>query len=353
MRIGIIGASGQVGCSVAYYLARSGVEVVCFTRSGRAEALFGLLGIRFERIEFDISSMKPRLLGLDAVLDFSYPGGQAHELKRELLANLAVVLSSMPPDSTFIYMSSIMAFGMDPNDTYLAPRLFSRTPYSRMKRLAEDIVESAKRRDSLAAYNLRLGQVHGVIQSISLSFKEALREQLTIRSNGRENDLTNTIFPVSICEAILACVRREVLPGTYTLVSSPQWTVRELYDYYSESCGVSTAIEFEDREAKALTPGSVLHAVAGAANAHRQLIEAYGLMYLPGIAVKLKGRFRVMEASRDGASSRARGRVRIHHHLLGPAPDVLPTKTSSRAMVLAAERKFEDELESLLDAARS
>src|SRR5580658_10439840 len=97
MRIGVIGASSQVGCSVAYFLHRhSELEVKCFIRSPRSRIYFDLLGIPVESIDLpDRAALAVALRDCDVVLDFTYPTGQLFSIKRQLRENTEQIISVM------------------------------------------------------------------------------------------------------------------------------------------------------------------------------------------------------------------------------------------------------------------
>ncbi|WP_171093278.1 NAD-dependent epimerase/dehydratase family protein [Usitatibacter rugosus] len=327
---------------MAYYLyGRQNIDVVCFVRSSYSEVYFELMGIPCERIDLrDDSALKARLAGLDVVLDFSFPKGQLFALERAALDTIEPVVSSMRRGATYIYMSSIMAFGMKPDEKYVRDCRISRSPYSRIKRGAERAALRAGAANGVSVYNFRLGQVHGVLQSVSLAFRERLATEAATRVDGNRWELTNTIFPSSIADAVIKCVEGGCRPGTYALVSSPQWTLEELYGYYADYYDLKPNLVYEPQAPAKRNRISWRGGIFRALAAQRPLLEAYVLMNSPLLSTKLKGRYRVAELL--GAPARMRSRIGgADAHLLGMPPAVLATSNSSVEIVKRVERTFD------------
>jgi hypothetical protein len=55
-----------------------------------------------------------------------------------------------------------------------------------------------------------------------------------------ERDLpSNTVYTVTIVDAIRSILGGKVLPGAYDLTNSPQWSWRQVYEYESKTCNLS------------------------------------------------------------------------------------------------------------------
>jgi nucleoside-diphosphate-sugar epimerase len=167
-KIAIIGANGQVGTEVCIYL--SGVdnfEVIPICRSDSSAVFLRKLGLNCNISDMeDPVQAKETLKDIDIVVDLSYPKGTARrvrEITRKIISN---VLRFSPPDSSFIYMSSIVAFGVHSSSPWVRRHVFSHTPYGALKRYGERVTRLLGLLNRKKIYILRLGQVHGEMQSV-------------------------------------------------------------------------------------------------------------------------------------------------------------------------------------------
>lgn len=293
MIIGIIGASSQVGSSLAFFFKRfTNYEVTCFVRSSYSEKFFDMLEIPYKQINLeDKIQLRKELKNFDVVLDFTYPTGQIYTIPDTIKSNINNIISSMAPGSTYIYMSSIMALGMPSERKYVKNFYIARTSYGYIKRLAEKVTFKYGRKYNIAAYNFRLGQVHGFLQSVNSSFREKLSQTQLAYIDGNSHEVTNTIFISSVANAIIRCAKKLELPGTYTLVSSPQWTLGDLYNYYLEYYNMDTTIQFIPaiRKAKKITISKSIFEII---KSRRYLFEIYLFMRAPLLSLKSKGKYR-------------------------------------------------------------
>lgn len=320
MRIGIIGASSQVGSSLAFFFKKFTTEqITCFIRSSYSDIFFDILEIPYKQININNKKeLKEILKDFDVIVDFTYPTGQIYSIPQTIKNNIANIISSMPTDSVYIYMSSIMAFGMPSDRKYVKDFFISRTAYGYIKRLAEKATKKFGKRYHVRTYNFRLGQVHGFLQSVNSSFREKLTQEKVAYIDGNPYELTNTIFISSIASAIIKCTKNIEVPGTYTLVSNPQWTLEELYNYYRDYYNINTFIEFIPAEA-APKKLSIRKFIFNILKSFRYLLEIYVLMKLPFVSLKVKGKYRE-KTVRDIISEKDAVKY-IDFNFLGSTPD--------------------------------
>lgn len=340
MKIGIIGASSQVGSSVAIDLKRHGnAEVICYTRSTYSHVYFEMFGISVEQIDYtNKKDTIAKFKDLTVLVDFSYPTGQLLQIKKSLSENLEFIISCLPTSTTFIYMSSIMAYGMAPTELYVRKAAFPASSYAYFKRYAEKIVLHLGIKNKVRVYNFRLGQVHGTLQSVTRSFKHKLGRNETVYVYGKPSDLTNVIFPSAIAESIVSCTLNKYSPGTYTLVASPQWKLRELYTFYFDYFGCQPSLVFMPLEKKGV---SLFHTVLKFLSRYRLQLETYVLMRLPRLAIRVKGRYRVAEVANTVLRSKANFKDTDLNLLGEPSLKILMTSNSTIESVTNSEREFE------------
>ena len=354
-RIGIIGASSQVGSSVAFFLKKfSGTQVTCFIRSAYSKVFFELLGIDYRLI--DKEDEAARMIGeMDVILDFGYPAGQLQEILGRSKENTGRILQAMKKGKTYIYMSSIMAYGMPENEKWIRQYAVPRSSYAYIKRSMEKFAAREGRRRGISVYNFRLGQVHGFLQSVSGSFRKKLSDCNIAFVDGRPEDRVNTIFIYPLCEAIMDCVKGVHRPGLYTLVSGPQWTLKELYDYYLQYYGLAVDIKYipAGKENTGKGRGKTFFQKGMAlARPYRAILETYLLMRFPAWMVSVKGRFRQMQLSEQGHEALKRSGY-IDLNLLGePSGKRISGSTAAPEKILQIEKEYEAAYYAALDTGR-
>lgn len=351
--IGIIGASSQVGASVALFLKQQqGVSVTCYVRSSYSQVFFELQGIDCRPIDLrDEAGLREMLGSTDIILDFGYPAGQLHEILDRSKENIGKVLRVMKKGSAYFYMSSIMAYGMPENEKWIRHCRIPRTSYAYIKRNIERFTAREGKKQGIRIYNFRLGQVHGFLQSVNGSFRKKLSDSVIAKIDGRPDDPANIIFIHPLCEAILECAAGKHPPGLYTLVASPQWTLKELYDYYVRYYQLPVHLAFCPAVAKEKKK-SFLQLGMDLAKPYRSLLETYILMRFPSLAVRLKGGFRQSQLSLQQGSS-LEGLEYIDFNLLGTPPfRMIAGLTTAPEKVFAIEKEREEDYNALIKAGR-
>ena len=327
LRIAVIGANSQVGAEVSLYLARtSGVHVTGFVRSEYGAVLLRRFGITCVTGPFVQESLVPKLRGFDIVADFTYPAGQLPELPKRIYETMSAVVNSMSPGSRYVYMSSIQAFGMSPNSRLVQRHRVCRSSYARVKRLAEKWTVALTQCRGVYGFVFRLGQVHGLLQSVS---QETI-DELTwheIYVQGHPEDLTTTVFAAEVASALLRTSDCSISPGIYTAVSSPQWTLKQLYRHYQMRYLLSPIVHY-NATPRLAQPTSIRQRIVTCLLKSRGVLEAYVLLRSPRVFRYLKGAYRTGKFS--PAIEIIPRSVRFVHHLLGrvPPPCVAPVDSS-------------------------
>jgi nucleoside-diphosphate-sugar epimerase len=352
-RIGILGASSQVGASVALFLKDfPGTQVTCLIRSSYSSVFFELFQIEYQRINIDDEAdCKEKIGAMDVILDFGYPAGQLHEILTRSKENIGKVLGVMKKGAAYFYMSSIMAYGTPDGEKWIKHYRLPRTSYSYIKRKIEGFTASKGKQSGIRVYNFRLGQVHGFLQSVNGSFRKKLSDTNLALVDGNPGDPVNIIFIYPLCEAIFQCINGKIRPGLYTLVSSPQWTLKDLYDYYLRYYGLTAHIEYKPAAEKK-SKKSFLQRGMDLAKPYRPILETYILMRIPAFTTGIKGKFRQSELLRQ-RDSVLKDLGYIDFNLLGTPPfDLIPGLTTDPEKILAIEKKCEQYYNSVISAKR-
>jgi len=341
MKIGIIGASSQVGSSLAFYLKHfTEITPVCFVRSSYSQVFFEMTGIEYKACDInDTVLLKEELSKLDAVVDCTYPSGQLYEIPHIIRQNIKSITAAMPAGKTFIYFSTIMAYGMPDEYKHVKNFGIARSTYAYIKRIAEKTVESETAKNKLRGFNFRLGQVHGFLQSVNTSYREKLYVNQFIKLDGAPGDKVNVIFIRSLAEAVIKAAKKEILPGKYSLVNNPQWNLEELYGYYKEYYHYNTPVVYSGKQHTSVKQ-SIKNKISNTVKQYRGVLESYYLTSRPALYKKIKGRFRSTNAA--AATSGVENDPYTDFHLLGTNPGklVIGIECDKNAMMII-EKKME------------
>ncbi len=355
IKIGLLGANGQVGTEVAFHLSlKHDIDILCLIRSEYSAALFKLLAIPYKVVDYsDKKTLSQLLSSFDVVLDFSYTSGEVSDILKWIKKHVESVISGMRAHSKYFYMSSIMAYGVPNPADHLRNYLFPRTVYAYSKRCAESTARKMGNKYQVDIYNFRLGQVHGPLQMVTQLFISKLRTG-KLYVNGAPQSLTNTVFTHSISEAISKCIQGNVIPRTYTIVSFPQWTSEELFHFYENRYGFNAEIKYVGA---ARTGQFYLVSRFDALKkmrSLRDLVETYFLINCPSVAFRIKGCFRRKAA--QGEISMMHPEDEIYPMLLGPVPEVpAPTVPNIKSAIPETQKSmdhFETTLFKVIDKAK-
>jgi nucleoside-diphosphate-sugar epimerase len=234
VRLGMVGANGQVGAELCLMLAgRKDVELVpiCRNRSGSAFLRWHGIACRHGRVAD--AEDAARLLGdCDVVVNSSLAGGSPSQIRRIEDQIIRNIFRQSKSSATIIHFSTQSVYG-DPRPTRW---IRWRNPYGRAKLITERTVRAEARRNGKPGYILRLGHVCGAMQEIS----NAIRASIQARSVAlpAQNRSSNTVHTASIISAVDQIIARRAGPGTYDLMNTPRWTWREVYEYEAHTCGV-------------------------------------------------------------------------------------------------------------------
>ena len=76
-----------------------------------------------------------------------------------------------------------------------------------------------------------MSQVFGNNQPRTRYFRDILSKEKVIIQVSPEKK-SNIVHTVTIKDAIMKCLDHEYIPGIYSLVNNPQWTWKDVIDYY-------------------------------------------------------------------------------------------------------------------------
>ena len=296
-KIAIIGANGQVGTEVCIHLKEiDDFEVIPICRSNSSTAFLRKLGLNCKVADMeDPEQAKEMLIDIDIVIDFSYPKGTAQKVRKITRRIISNVLRYAPTDSSFVYMSSIVAFGVHSSSPWVRRHVFSHTPYGALKRYGERVTRFLGILNRKKVYILRLGQVHGEIQSVGRKMeKEIGNSHLSLPFSG--NVHSPTVFCSTISEAIYSIVIGKEKPGRYTLVSNPEPTWRELYEFYARKVKKDLKITSSGYLGYKSNYFDIKSILFSFAKRNREFIAAQILKLFPNLELRLSGKYWIRKA---------------------------------------------------------
>jgi len=350
--LALIGGNSQVASEVALYLSSMpGATVIPVCRSLAGSAFLRHCGLQCRIGDMGNPDAARQLLdGVDLVADFSRPEGSASEIKSRMRVTLTNLVRQSPPGARIVYISTEMAFGSAMPLADRRYRLLARTTYGATKRYAEGLTRRLARASAKEAYVLRLGQVHGQLQSVSVLMRSIFSGS---RPAAMPDTLSDTVFAFTIAEALLHIATGKEKPGVYTLMSTPDWHWQDIYGYYAAECEHPPRLTLYPCTATPAASRGLrsLKAAAGAlAYKYREMIGAYALSRFPALEKKAFARYRFANVHRDLAEIDPLDPLGCCSPVVGPiAGRRLATLSDSRLTM----REHEERVKAILtDAAR-
>ena len=298
INIGIIGASGQVGTETCLYLSQmQGVNVIPICRTSFSAAFLKRCGLN-PRIGSVSNPEEAKLLlaDCDLVADFIiYSGLLPSVVKQSAHKIVTNVIKHSKTTAQHVYMSSIMAFGMGKNDSEFKNYFFARSIYGKMKRYSEQIALQSGKECNKKVYILRLGQVHGELQNVSRRLLGEIRNVPTLVPDS----FSYTIFPLSIAEALVNIAKGKESPGTYTLVSNPEWSWKAVHQYYCDRLSLKPEIIMATSEKPSLFQmlrRKTQEKISTILTTYAEPIASYILIYFPGLERRIRARYYTKKA---------------------------------------------------------
>lgn len=239
MKLAVIGANGRVGTELCFLLRASGVNVVPVVRSRIGTVFLDYHGFECRIAETtNKEDSKNSLSDIDVVVVAALATDNGFT-RRSRITNDAIMQNSVKfckKHGRVIYLSSIRAFSSAVDEH--TSRFLISPPYDIEKRRGEKNLLRHCDKEGKAGYALRLGHVIGRNQQRSRNIIELLSHQPEIRLQVSPNRLSNFLHVDTLKEAIMKCAESDLTPGRYSVVNCPQWTWRDVFDYYGGTANI-------------------------------------------------------------------------------------------------------------------
>jgi nucleoside-diphosphate-sugar epimerase len=231
-RIAILGANGQVGAEVSLRLRNvEGIEVVPIARNVSGSAFLRLNGMGCMHGRITDSTVARSLIGdCDVVVNFALSNTGIPRTDRDVNRQIIrSVVKSAKPGAPIVFASTIMVYA--PGMPFWLP-----DSYGLEKLIAERMFRRRCKASHHPAFVFRLGHVMGDLQNITRKIRTEIRNgKIALPHDGCR--ASNTVFTASIVEAIVQIATAAPTPGTYDLITFPQWNWLDVYKYYAAQLG--------------------------------------------------------------------------------------------------------------------
>jgi len=214
------------------------------------------------------------LKGATLVADFGWPTNTIGKMD-EICRQIRNAIRQSPVGVPYVFISTQSVFCLDPSNPQI-------TSYRLSKRRAEQTAIREGRRTGHPVYVLRLGQVHGPLQSVSKAILLEFRPETALVPAVD----SYAVFTYSIAEALANIAAGRATPGVYTLLAYPQWRWPEVHAYYSRWTGIkSEAVEEPLRPEASSTLTRMRHMLRGFFGneifRQREMAEYFGTSLFP------------------------------------------------------------------------
>ena len=238
MKIAVIGANGNVGTELSYLL-KDECDIIPIVRNKIGSVFLEHHGIKCRIADIANPDMaKSALKDIDIVVNSTWVSdrfsGSQNQTSR--LVNKTIIENSFKyskKNAVIIYLSTVRAFAnkVDPTTSkFWPPR------YDVEKQFLEKIVKKDAAKYNKKGISFRCGHVFGEGQPNTRAIRKLLSQNKKITINVNPNALSNILHIMTLKDAIFKCLNENIKSETYSLVNHPQWTWKEIFDFYNNNC---------------------------------------------------------------------------------------------------------------------
>jgi nucleoside-diphosphate-sugar epimerase len=251
MRVGVLGANGQIAATLLRRLAAdSDIKpvAVCRNRVGAAVISDVDCDVRIGSVA-DQDTARELLSDCNVVVNCIWPNLPSTEIGPE---NEAIIdnLKQLQNLKRVVHLSSVAVYGcIHSGSTFARP--LPDTSYGREKLSLEKYVAKMFSGSKREYFIIRLGHVFGPHQWLSTSVIDlAASGRFSLPFDG--SCPSNAIHVEELASALTWLVSANVPSGTYNLAGTPQQTWRQIFDWHSEICGLPRVTAMSDEDSEAL-----------------------------------------------------------------------------------------------------
>jgi nucleoside-diphosphate-sugar epimerase len=281
-RVAILGANGQVGTEVSLRLRDvEGIQVVPVVRNVSGSAFLRSTGMecRHGRIS-DLAEARSLIGDCDVVMNLALSNTAIPRADRDINRQIVrSMIEAAKAGASIVFASTMMVYA--PSMKFWFP-----DSYGLEKLVEERMFRRLCASSQHPAFVFRLGHVLGEMQNITRKIRGEIRDgKVALPHQGFR--ASNTVFTAAIVEAIVQITRTAPKPGTYDLITSPQWTWLDVYKHYATQLGVplqlAPAEKIRDPRTGLASPGVSMRRLLSYLAKHRTVMErlTFFLAFLP------------------------------------------------------------------------
>ena len=173
----------------------------------------------------------------------------------------------------------------DPEDGFRW-HLLAGTAYGASKRYGEWTARRVARQTTHELYILRLGQVHGGLQSVGRGIVQQLRRYAAVSVPKAPSYV---VFVSTIADALVNIANGEEKAGTYSVVESPPWTWKQVWELYVRQADNHCTVTEFPLARRGFSIATVGRFISNFATSKKDL-ASWHLGRFPQIEAKLKAR---------------------------------------------------------------
>ena len=204
-----------------------GIEVIAVARNVSGSAFLRCNDVECRHGRIGVPAYAARLIDdCDVVVNFALSMTAIPRVDRQVNRQIMQsVVAAAKPGAATVFASTIMVYAP-------AMKVWLPDAYGLEKWLAEKGFLRLARQSQHPCYVFRLGHVLGDLHNITRKIcGEIANRRVALPHQGVT--ASNTVFTSSIVEAIVRIARGQATPGTYDLITEPQWTWLDVYRYYA------------------------------------------------------------------------------------------------------------------------
>ena len=237
--IGLNSADAMLEIELCLLLQAEGLEVVPIMQSEIGSAMIVDRGFSYKVADMTIEEdASDALSDIDIVLFIkeatpNAPHGQpkmAREINQKIVDNL---VKYSKRNAVIIYISSISVWGGKLADKYQQDLLVREKKFVENRLQKKCSIWNRKYKNQKSAYILRVGHVMGRMQKQTKELEKILDKEREVYIDANGDLESNVAHIMTVVKAILMCQNKDIKPGRYTVVNSPQWSWKDVIEYYS------------------------------------------------------------------------------------------------------------------------
>jgi nucleoside-diphosphate-sugar epimerase len=229
-----------VGTELCFLFRKDGLNVVPIVRNRIGAIFLDYHGFNCRIAEIaNENDAKNTLSDIDIVVVATLAFDSGGPTRRSRRINDAVMQNSIRfcmDHAKIVFLSSIRAFSGKVHEH--TSRFQLSPPYDVEKRHGEKILFRTCENEGKVGHALRLGHVFGRNQPRTRNIVDLLSARAEIHFQVSADRPSNALHTPTLKEAIMICAVSDLKGGTYSVVNSPQWTWRDVFDHYRRSTEV-------------------------------------------------------------------------------------------------------------------